>query len=63
MYLFFKKEISVLGIHTGAHPQYHTPDDKLELLNIDGQKRICDYIYEAVLFLSHKKEINFTSVE
>ena len=37
---FYKKNISVLGIHTGGHPQYHTPEDTLELINIAGEEQI-----------------------
>ncbi len=46
---FYKKGISVLGIHTGGHPQYHTPEDTLALINLEGQKRVCDYIFQAIL--------------
>ncbi|MDO1499134.1 M28 family peptidase [Winogradskyella maritima] len=27
---FYKKNISVLGMHTGGHPQYHTPEDTID---------------------------------
>lgn len=46
---FFKKDISVLGIHTGAHPQYHRPEDTADLINIPGQKKVSDYIYKALM--------------
>lgn len=46
---FFKKDISVLGIHTGAHPQYHRPEDTVDLINISGQKQVSDYIYKALM--------------
>lgn len=49
---FYKKGISVLGMHTGAHPQYHTPEDVLELINIPGEKQVSDYIYEALMQLA-----------
>ncbi|MEO9077116.1 MAG: M20/M25/M40 family metallo-hydrolase, partial [Gelidibacter sp.] len=35
---FYKAGISVLGMHTGAHPQYHLPEDIAELINIPGEK-------------------------
>lgn len=49
---FYKKNISVLGIHTGGHPQYHTPEDTLELINIAGEKQVSDYIYKALMELA-----------
>lgn len=46
---FYAKDLSVLGIHTGAHPQYHTPEDTADLINIPGEKKVCEYIYKALL--------------
>ncbi|WP_242094193.1 M28 family metallopeptidase [Aestuariivivens sediminicola] len=46
---FYKKNISVLGMHTGAHPQYHTPEDTIEFINFEGQKLVCEYIAQAIL--------------
>ena len=46
---FYKKNISVLGIHTGGHPQYHTPKDSLELINLEGEQLVCNYIYTTIL--------------
>jgi Zn-dependent M28 family amino/carboxypeptidase len=46
---FYKKNISVLGIHTGGHPQYHTPEDTVALINFEGQKQVCQYIFNAIM--------------
>lgn len=46
---FYKKGISVLGIHTGGHPQYHTPEDTLDLINLEGEKKVCEYVFQTVL--------------
>ena len=46
---FYRKGISVLGMHTGGHPQYHTPDDTIDLINIKGQKQVCEYIFETIM--------------
>lgn len=46
---FYKKGISVLGIHTGGHPQYHTPEDTVDLINLEGEKWVCEYVFETVL--------------
>src|SRR5690606_17044909 len=40
---FYKKGISVLGLHTGGHPQYHTPEDTADLINYQGEKKVCEY--------------------
>ena len=46
---FYKAGISVLGMHTGGHPQYHTPEDTLELINLEGEKQVCEYIFQTIL--------------
>lgn len=46
---FYKKGISVLGIHTGGHPEYHTPEDTIDLINLEGEKWVCEYVFETVL--------------
>lgn len=46
---FYKKNISVLGVHTGGHPQYHTPEDTLELINLEGEKLVCEYVFQTIL--------------
>jgi Zn-dependent M28 family amino/carboxypeptidase len=45
---FYKKGISVLGLHTGGHPQYHTPEDTIDLLNIKGEVLVCEYIFKTI---------------
>ncbi len=49
---FYRKGISVLGMHTGGHPQYHTPEDTVDLININGQKQVCEYIYKTIMKLA-----------
>ncbi len=46
---FFKKDLSVLGIHTGAHPQYHRPEDTADLINIPGHQQVSEFIYQALM--------------
>lgn len=53
---FFKKDIPVLGFHTDGHPQYHTPEDTVDLINLHGEKLICDYIYQALLNVANRAE-------
>jgi Zn-dependent M28 family amino/carboxypeptidase len=53
---FYKKNISVLGFHTGGHPQYHTPEDDFAHINIAGEKLVCDYIYKAIVSVANRNE-------
>ncbi|WP_166959694.1 M28 family metallopeptidase [Yeosuana marina] len=46
---FYKKGISVLGIHTGGHPQYHRPEDTIDLINLKGEKQVCEYVFQTIL--------------
>jgi Zn-dependent M28 family amino/carboxypeptidase len=49
---FYKKGISVLGIHTGGHENYHQPTDILEHLNLKGEVSVCNYIYDAIMHIA-----------
>lgn len=49
---FYQKGISVMGLYTGGHPQYHTPDDTIEKINFKGMDIICDYIYDVLVYLA-----------
>ncbi|PKA98350.1 peptidase M28-like protein [Flavobacteriaceae bacterium MAR_2009_75] len=49
---FYKKNISVLGMHTGGHKQYHTPEDTIDLINFNGEKMVCDYIFQTIFTLA-----------
>ena len=50
---FYKSEISAIGFHTGGHPQYHTPEDDIDLINIQGGALVSDYIYNALLAIAN----------
>ncbi len=45
---FYRKNVPVLGMHTGGHPEYHTPKDDLETLNIPGEEKVCNFVYEVI---------------
>ena len=51
---FYRKNISVLGFHTGGHAQYHTPEDSADLINAAGEKLVCEYIYKAIENLANR---------
>jgi len=49
---FFKKGISVIGLHTGGHPQYHTPEDDANLINKQGGALVATYVYHALIAIA-----------
>lgn len=53
---FYKKNVSVMGMHTGGHQQYHTPEDTIDLINFEGEKMICEYIYQTIYTKATSKE-------
>lgn len=56
---FYKKNISVLGMHTGGHAQYHTPEDIANLINYEGEKMVCEYIYQTIIQLATNYPLTF----
>jgi hypothetical protein len=58
---FYAKDVPVLFISTGAHPDYHTPDDDLSAINLEGEKEVISFTGEVALALANQKEhIPFT---
>jgi Zn-dependent M28 family amino/carboxypeptidase len=53
---FYKKEISAIGLHTGGHPQYHTPEDDSHLINSQGAVLVCRYIYNALTAIANYEQ-------
>lgn len=53
---FYKSGISVIGFHTGGHPQYHTPEDDVDLINIDGGALVAKYIYNALTSIANYEQ-------
>jgi len=44
---FYARGVPVLFFFTGAHAEYHTPDDDANLLNAEGQARVLEVVYRA----------------
>lgn len=42
---FYLQNIPVIYISTGAHSDYHTPQDDAEFINFEGAKKVTDYAY------------------
>lgn len=50
---FYKSSIAAIGFHTGGHPQYHTPEDDIDLINIQGGALVSEYIYNALMAIAN----------
>lgn len=48
---FYAKNIPVFFISTGAHSDYHTPDDRPEKINFEGLSLVTEYVYSLILEL------------
>ncbi|MNF98899.1 Peptidase family M28 [compost metagenome] len=53
---FYKNEISAIGLHTGGHPQYHTPEDDSALINSEGAVLVSKYIYNALTAIANYEQ-------
>jgi len=49
-------------LHTGGHPQYHTPEDTIDLINFAGAQKIAEYIYEVILQVA-SGEVELTFID
>ena len=45
---FYNQNIPVLHYFTGAHPDYHKPSDDVELIDIDGTRRVIEFAADAI---------------
>jgi len=49
---FYVKDVPVLFFFTGAHSEYHLPEDDWELINTHGEKLILDFVYNLTMILN-----------
>jgi Tfp pilus assembly protein FimT len=56
---FYLKEIPVLFLFTGAHEDYHKPEDDADKLNYNGMKLISNYVIQLVSHLEDLPKIDF----
>ncbi len=47
-YPFYARQIPFLMVFTGKHPEYHTPYDTADKLNLDGMERVARLLFRAV---------------
>jgi len=53
---FYAKDIPVMFFFTGAHQDYHTPEDDIEFVNFKGIKTISDYVHDLIWKLTNLDE-------
>ena len=53
---FYTKDIPVLFFFTGLHTDYHTPKDTWKLINVKGEKKILNFLYDFVIHLSKESK-------
>ncbi len=46
---FYAEDIPVFFISTGAHQDYHTPDDDAEFINFEGQRLVSDFAHSLIM--------------
>jgi hypothetical protein len=59
-YPFFQRDIPALHFFTGMHPDYHTPEDTFERINMDGVLQTVDFseqFLDAVLALPQRPRL------
>ncbi|HSO86279.1 MAG TPA: M20/M25/M40 family metallo-hydrolase [Draconibacterium sp.] len=54
---FYLQNIPVFFISTGAHSDYHTPNDDADLINYDGTKKVADYSYLVISEVANRENL------
>jgi hypothetical protein len=58
---FYARDIPVIFISTGGHPDYHTPDDDLDRINLEGAREVMQFTALLAEYLADEQEkIAFT---
>ncbi|WP_347841199.1 M28 family peptidase [uncultured Draconibacterium sp.] len=53
---FYLQDIPVFFISTGAHPDYHTPQDDVELINFEGAQLVMEYSAAVLAEVANREE-------
>jgi hypothetical protein len=51
---FYLRDIPVFFISTGAHPDYHTPNDDAGLLNYEGAEKVVEYAFSLISEIANR---------
>lgn len=57
---FYFKEIPDLFLHTGLHPDYHTPADDVHLINYSGMADVLLFATELIKLLDAEPKLEFS---
>jgi aminopeptidase YwaD len=57
---FIEKGIPAVFVFTGLHPDYHTPADKIEKINFEGETKIVKFVEHLIEAMDNKGNITFT---
>ena len=61
---FYVRDIPVLFFFTGTHDDYHKPSDTADKINVDGLKKVAEFVREiAVSVANEPQRIAFTKVK
>jgi hypothetical protein len=61
---FSNKNIPVLFFFTGTHSDYHKPTDDAEKINIEGETKVANYVFDIALALDKlEKRLQYVKVE
>lgn len=52
---FYRRNIPVAMFTTGVHKEYHTPNDTIGSINIAGEKKILDLVYDFIVRQAEKR--------
>ncbi|MEE4256577.1 MAG: M20/M25/M40 family metallo-hydrolase [Bacteroidales bacterium] len=53
---FYAEDIPVFFISTGAHGDYHTPQDDIEFIDLEGEKLVSDLSYDLIMDVANRDE-------
>jgi aminopeptidase YwaD len=56
---FYRKDIPVLFLFTGSHPDYHKATDDWNKINFEGEKEIVNWIYRVIEAADTKGKLPF----
>jgi hypothetical protein len=54
---FYSENIPVFFISTGAHSDYHTPDDDVDKIDFEGERKIIEFTYDLVMDIANRKKM------
>ena len=57
---FYRKDIPVLFLFTGSHPDYHKATDDWDKINYDGEEEIVRWVYRLLEATNSKGKLPFT---